>query len=139
MRYSDPHLIPLPAVRDPSGALTAIEGALIPFEIKRVFYLYDVPGGAERGGHAHFELEEVIIAVSGSFDVVTWDGSVETRYHLNRSNQGLYLPPSVWRHLDNFSGNSVALILASTVYTRSDYLTTKEDFEKAWTRFPSLT
>jgi uncharacterized RmlC-like cupin family protein len=128
-----PYLILLPAVRDPSGTLTAIEGSVIPFPIKRVFYLYDVPGGAERGGHAHFELEEVVIAVSGSFDVVTWDGLHEQRYHLNRSNQGLYLPPQSWRHLENFSGNSVSLVLASTRYNRDDYIFTPEEFEKAWT------
>lgn len=128
-----PHLIRLPAVQDPSGTLTAIEVPTIPFEIKRVFYLYDVPGGAERGGHAHHELEEVIIAVSGSFDVVTWDGETEQRFHLNRSYEGLYLPPMVWRELGNFSGNSVALVLASTCYTRADYLTTKVAFEEAWT------
>jgi uncharacterized RmlC-like cupin family protein len=128
-----PHLIRLPAVQDPSGTLTAIEGPTIPFEIKRVFYLYDVPGGAERGGHAHHELEEVIIAVSGSFDVVTWDGETEQRYHLNRAYEGLYLPPMVWRELGNFSGNAVCLALASTCYTRADYLTTREEFEKEWT------
>jgi uncharacterized RmlC-like cupin family protein len=123
-----PYLILLPAVRDPSGTLTAIEGSVIPFPIKRVFYLYDVPGGAERGGHAHFELEEVVIAVSGSFDVVTWDRKAEQRYHLNRSNQGLYLPPQSWRHLENFSGNSVALVLAGSEYNPSDYIRTKDDY-----------
>ena len=129
-----PYLIPLPAVHDPSGTLTAIEGDVIPFPIRRVFFLYDVPGGAERGGHAHFELEEVVIAVSGSFDVVTWNGQTEQRYHLNRSNVGLYLPPQSWRHLENFSGNSVALVLASTRYACEDYITSKEEFEQAWTK-----
>ena len=126
-----PHLIHLPSFKDPTGTLTPVEGDTIPFEIKRVFWLYDIPGGAERGGHAHYQLEEVIIAISGSFDVVTWDGTVEQRYRLNRSYEGLYLPPTLWRHLDSFSGNSVALVLANTPYTRDDYLTDKEEYE-AW-------
>jgi hypothetical protein len=87
-----------------------------------VYYLYDVPGGAERGGHAHLELQEFIIAMSGSFDVVLDDGSRKVRFHLNRSYYGLYVPSMIWRELDNFSSGSVCLVLASRRYDEADYL-----------------
>ena len=109
-------------IGDPSGNLTPIEErADVPFDIQRVFFLYDVPGGAERGGHAHRTLEEVVIAVSGSFDVVVEDGAARARYSLNRAYYGLYLPPMVWMNLENFSSNSVALVLCSQPFDETDY------------------
>lgn len=115
-------LVELPKVADPRGNLTFVEGGEhIPFDIRRVFYLYDIPGGADRGGHAHRELQQLIIAMSGSFDLVLDDGYRQERLHLNRSYYGLYVPPMVWREMDNFSSGSVCLVLASTPYNESDY------------------
>jgi dTDP-4-dehydrorhamnose 3,5-epimerase-like enzyme len=118
-----PHLIDLPKVEDPRGNLTFIEQENhIPFAIKRVYWIYDVPGGQSRGGHAFREQQEFIVALSGSFDVVINTGSEVLKYHLNRSYYGLYVPPGLWRHLDNFSTNSVAMILSSTLYSAEDYI-----------------
>ena len=115
-------MIELPRITDPRGNLTFVEGGRhIPFEIRRVYYLYDVPGGAERGGHCHKELEQVLIAMSGSFDVLLDDGRERARHHLNRSYYGLYIAPMVWRELDNFSSGSVCLALASAPYDEADY------------------
>src|SRR4051812_14666558 len=115
-------LIPLPRISDPRGNLTFIEaGCHVPFEIKRVYYLYDVPGGADRGGHAHKELHQLLIAIAGSFDVIVDDGSYKHRFQLNRSYFGLYLPPMTWRELENFSSGSVCLVLASAPYDEADY------------------
>lgn len=111
-----------PKIEDPRGNLTFIEGQRhIPFEIKRVYYLYDVPGGAERGGHAHKTLHQVIVAMSGSFDVILDDGTCDMRYHLNRSYYGLYVCPMIWRRIDNFSSGSVCMVLASELYEEDDY------------------
>ena len=122
MNISDCRLINLPKIQDPRGNLTFVEGMHhIPFEIKRVYYLYDVPGGAERGGHAHKELHQLIIAMSGSFDVVLDDGAGKHRFHLNRSHYGLYVCPMMWRELDNFSSGSVCMVLASNFYDEADY------------------
>ena len=116
-------LIELPQVKDHRGNLSFIEtGRHVPFEIRRVYYLYDVPGGAERGGHAHRQLEAFIIAMSGSFDVVLDDGGAQKRFHLNRSYFGLYVSPMVWRELDNFSSGSVSMVLASDFYDEADYI-----------------
>jgi glyoxylate utilization-related uncharacterized protein len=116
-------------VHDPSGNLTPIEErADVPFDIRRVFFLYDVPGGAARGGHAHRSLQEVVIAVSGSFDVVVEDGTARARYSLNRAYYGLYLPPMVWLNLENFSSNSVALALCSQPFDEADYYRDREEF-----------
>lgn len=116
-------ILELPKISDPRGNLTFIEANRhIPFEIPRVYYLYDVPGGAERGGHAHKALHEFIIAISGSFDVVLDDGSHKKRFHLNRSYFGLYICPMIWRELDNFSSGAVCMVLASDFYDESDYL-----------------
>jgi len=115
-------MVELPKISDPRGNLTFIEGGNhVPFNIKRVYYLYDVPGGAERGGHAHKELSQLIIAMSGSFDVLIDDGKEKQRFHLNRSYQGLYICPMIWRELDNFSSGSVCMVLASNYYDESDY------------------
>jgi dTDP-4-dehydrorhamnose 3,5-epimerase-like enzyme len=115
-------LCDLPKITDPRGNLTFIEGGShIPFNIQRVYYLYDVPGGAERGGHAHKNLYQLIIAISGSFDVVLTDGKEKKRFHLNRSYEGLYVPTMLWRELDNFSSGSVCMVLASNKYDEDDY------------------
>lgn len=115
-------LLDLPKISDPRGNLTFIEGAKhVPFSIRRVYYLYDVPGGAERGGHAHKEMHQLIVAMSGSFDVILDDGSEKKRFHLNRSYYGLYVCPMIWRELDNFSSGSVCLVLSSNLYGESDY------------------
>ena len=114
--------IDLPKIQDTRGNLTFIEGNNhSPFNIQRVYYLYDVPGGAERGGHAHKALHQLIIAMSGSFDVVLDDGKEKKRYHLNRSYNGLYVCPMIWRELDNFSSGSVCMVLASNTYDEDDY------------------
>lgn len=127
-------LIQLPVVADPRGNLTFIEGDRhVPFEIKRVYYLYDVPGGAERGGHAHKELQQFIVALSGSFDVVLDDGRERKRFHLNRSYYGLYIHEMIWRELDNFSSGSVCMVLASTLYEESDYYRDYKKFLRALT------
>lgn len=115
-------IIDLPRIQDPRGNLTFLEGGQhIPFDIKRVYYLYDVPGGAERGGHAHKGLHQLIIAMSGSFDVVLDDGKDKKRVHLNRSYCGLYVCPMIWRELDNFSSGSVCMVVASNRYDEEDY------------------
>jgi dTDP-4-dehydrorhamnose 3,5-epimerase-like enzyme len=115
-------LIDLPVIHDPRGNLTFIEGERqVPFQIRRVYYLYDVPGGAERGGHAHKELEQLVVAMSGSFDVVLDDGRELRRVHLNRSYFGLYVCPMIWREINNFSSGSVCMVLASNLYDESDY------------------
>ena len=115
-------IIDLPKITDARGNLTFVEGGNhIPFDIARVYYLYDVPGGAERGGHAHKELRQLIIAMSGSFDVVLDDGTEKKRFHLNRSYQGLIVTPMIWRELDNFSSGSVCMVLASNRYDEADY------------------
>jgi hypothetical protein len=115
-------IIDLPKIAEPRGNLTFIESQRhIPFSIQRVYYLYDVPGGAERGGHAHKELHQLIVAMSGSFDVLLDDGEQKKRLHLNRSYYGLYICPMIWRELDNFSSGSVCLVLASNLYDEADY------------------
>src|SRR5579862_8970075 len=119
---SDCRVIALPKVVDGRGNLTFVEGDRhIPFKIQRVYYVYDVPGGAERGGHAHKTTHEFIIAMSGSFDVVLGDGTAKQRFHLNRSYLGLYVCPMIWRELDNFSSGSVCTVLASHRYDEGDY------------------
>lgn len=125
-------LIELPKISDPRGNLTFIESHNhIPFDIKRAYYLYDVPGGSERGGHAHRELELLMIAVSGSFDVYLDDGTDKVVYNLNRSYYGLYIPAMIWREMKNFSSASVCLVLASTLYNESDYYRDYNKFLKA--------
>jgi hypothetical protein len=124
-------IVELPKISDPRGNLTFVEGGKhIPFDIKRAYYLYDVPGGAERGGHAHKDLYQLIIAMSGAFDIVLDDGREKKRFHLNRSYFGLYVCPMIWREMDNFSSGAVCLVLASNRYDESDYYRNYEDFIK---------
>lgn len=121
-----PQIIDLPKICDPRGNLSFIESEEhVPFEVKRCYWIYDVPGGMYREGHAFRCQDEFIVALSGSFDVVLNDGSGEQRYHLSRSYYGLYVPRMTWRSIDNFSTNSVALVLSSTAYDANDYI---EDF-----------
>jgi dTDP-4-dehydrorhamnose 3,5-epimerase-like enzyme len=132
MSLEDCKIIDLPKISDPRGNLTFIEGGQhIPFDIRRVYYLYDVPGGAERGGHAHKALSQLIIAMSGSFDVILDEGGEKKRFHLNRSYQGLYVCPMMWRELDNFSSGSVCMVLASNIYEESDYYRDYNDYLSA--------
>lgn len=124
--------IDLPKIADARGNLTFVESAThIPFEIKRVFYLYDVPGGAERAGHALRTCHQFLIAMSGSFDVVLDDGHARKSFHLNRSYYGLYIPPLIWREILNFSSGSVCLVLASEFYCEKDYYRNYEEFRAA--------
>ena len=126
---NDCRIIELPKITDPRGNLTFIEGDHhVPFDIRRVYYLYDVPGGAERGGHAHKELSQLIVAMSGSFDVLLDDGREKRRFHLNRSYYGLYVCPMIWRELDNFSSGSVCMVLASNRYDEADYYRNYDQF-----------
>ena len=123
-----PAIIQLPKILDSRGNLSFVEGEKhIPFEIKRTYLIYDVPGGEIRGSHAYRENEEFIIALSGSFDIVLHDGRQEFKYSLNRSYMGLYVPKMFWRTMENFSTNSLALVLASTTFQVEDYI---RDFEK---------
>jgi oxalate decarboxylase/phosphoglucose isomerase-like protein (cupin superfamily) len=125
-------IVDLPKISDPRGNLTFIEGGSdIPFDIQRVYYLYDVPGGSERGGHAHKGLHQLIIAMSGSFDVVLDDGKGKKRVNLNRSYKGLYVCPMIWRKLDNFSSGSVCMVLASNRYDEEDYYRDYAEFIRA--------
>jgi len=129
MSLSNCKIIQFPVISNPEGNLTFIEGENhIPFEIKRVYYLYDVPGGAVRGGHAHKNLQQLITAMSGSFDITLDDGNNKKTYHLNRSYYGLYICPMVWRVISNFSSGSVCLVLASELYNEDDYHRDYETF-----------
>ncbi len=132
MNLKNCKLVNLPKITDPAGNLTPIEGGRhVPFEIKRVFYLYDVPGGATRAGHALKTCQQFIIAMSGSFDVMLDDGTDTKRYHLNRSYTGLYVPALIWRELENFSSGSVCTVLASEVYDEKGYYRDYEEFRNA--------
>ena len=129
MALSNCRLIDLPKIVDPRGNLTFIEAERhVPFQVKRIYYLYDVPGGESRAGHGHRALHQFVIAASGSFDVLLDDGDRKYRYNLNRSYYGLYIPPMIWREIDNFSSGSVCLVLASDYYDESDYYRNYEEF-----------
>ena len=131
MKVSDCKIINFPLVKDARGNLSIIEGNKhIPFETKRIFYLYDVPSGASRGGHSNKMTDQVIIALSGSFDVIVDDGFDRTPFFLNRPHYGLYIPSGLWREIDNFSSNSIALVLASTFFDENDYIRDYETFKK---------
>lgn len=124
-----PRLIDLPKFDDPRGNLSFIEQENhIPFSIKRVYWIYDVPGGQIRGAHAFKEQQEFIVALSGSFDVLVDDGKSKKIFSLNRSYYGLYVPNSVWRHMENFSTNSLAMVLSSTNFNIDDYILNHDDF-----------
>ena len=127
----EPRIIELPKFLDARGNLSfAQNNTHIPFEVKRTYWLYDVPGGESRGGHAYRETEEFVIALSGSFDVIVDDGKEKTTFHLNRSYYGLYIPKGMWREMDNFSTNSLALEFASTKYNPEDYIRDYNEFLK---------
>lgn len=127
---SGPRLINLPKFLDDRGNLSFFEeDSHLPFRIKRTYWIYDVPGGEHRGGHAFRDTEELIVALSGSFDVVVNDGLKEWRFALNRSYYGVYIPRMVWRLLENFSTNSLALVVASTDFSESDYIRDFHDFQ----------
>jgi len=131
MAIKDCNIINLQKIADPRGNLTFIEGNRhVPFDIKRVFYLYDVPGGADRGGHALKTCQQFLIAMSGSFDVILKDGANENRIHLNRSYYGLLIAPMIWREMDNFSSGSVCLVVASENYDATDYIRDFGDYMK---------
>ena len=132
MNIDDCKIIELPQIHDPRGNLTFIEGGRhLPFEIKRVYYLYDVPGGATRAGHGHKQLSQLMIAMSGSFDVELDDGFNKKKIHLNRSHFGLFICPMIWREIDNFSSGSVCMVLASEHFDESDYYRDYQEFLKA--------
>lgn len=132
MPLSDCKILELPRISDPRGNLTFIESDNhIPFGIERVYYLYDVPGGAERGGHAHKQLHQLIIAASGSFSVMLDDGTEKRTFFLNRSNYGLYICPMIWRELHDFSSGSVCTVLASRKYEEEDYYRDYTEFQGA--------
>lgn len=124
----DIQVITLPKIEDRRGNLSFIEKDIIPFDIKRVYYLYDVPGGAERGGHAHKNLRQFLIALSGSFDVILDDGVTRQTYTLNIPNKGLLIPTGIWRELKNFSSGAVCLVMASEVFMEEDYIREYDDF-----------
>jgi dTDP-4-dehydrorhamnose 3,5-epimerase-like enzyme len=125
-------IIDLPRIEDPRGNLSFIEAENhIPFQIKRAYWIYDVPGGQVRGGHAFKSQQELIVALSGSFDVVIDDGTEEKKYSLNRSYYGMYIPSGLWRRMENFSTNSLALVLSSTFYNEKDYIHDYQEY-KQW-------
>jgi hypothetical protein len=127
----DCSVIDMSKVHTNVGNITVVEnGNNIPFEVKRVYYLYDVPGGEERGGHAHYELEQYIIAASGAFDVVLDDGINKRRFSLNRPNLALHIVPGLWRELDNFSSGSISMVLASHVFDEKDYIRDYKEYLK---------
>lgn len=127
----DCSIIYLDKIQNEAGNLTVVEnGNNLPFDVKRVYYLYDVPGGESRGGHAHYELEQYIIAGSGSFDVVLDDGVNKRRVTLNRPYMALHLVPGLWRELDNFSSGSICMVLASDKYSEEDYIREYDKFIK---------
>ncbi|MDR6761716.1 dTDP-4-dehydrorhamnose 3,5-epimerase-like enzyme [Flavobacterium sp. 2755] len=124
----DISLLKIPVVEDLSGNLAFIQNGVLPFEFKRVYYLFDVPSSAFRGGHSHIEQHEVLIALSGSFEVTVNDGKDKKSYLLNKPNVGLYLPKGIWRELENFSSGAVCLVLASDVFEETDYIRDYETF-----------
>ena len=129
MDATKPTVITLPKICDPRGNLTFVEnGRHIPFDIARAYWVYDVPGGEERGGHSHHVAEELIIATGGSFNVNLFDGRETKTYTLNRPFEGLYVPPGYWRTLDNFASGSVCMVLTSTPYDEADYVRDYDEF-----------
>src|SRR4030065_116322 len=132
MALKDSRIIEFPIIQDNRGNLTFIEADRhVPFMIKRVYYLYDVPGGASRAAHGHKALHQLMISMSGSFDVTLDDGIEKKLFHLNRSYYGLYIPPMMWRDLNNFSSGAVCMVLASDFYDENDYFRNHDDFLRA--------
>ena len=132
LRLTDCRIINFPKITDARGNLSVIEeNRNIPFDIKRVYYLYDVPSGATRGGHVHKKCQQIIIALSGSFTVILDDGANRTSFFLNRPHYGLYISPGIWRELENFSSNSIALSITSELFDENDYVRNYEDFKQA--------
>ena len=131
MKVTDCIKINIPKISDPDGRgnLSVLEKDILPFAIKRVYYLYDVPSGSTRGGHAHKELQQFLIAVSGSFDVVVDDGNTRRTISLNRPDEGVLIPTRIWRELENFSSGAVCLSLVSDVYKESDYIRDYSEFK----------
>ena len=124
-------ILSIPKIEDPRGNLSVIENDVIPFDIKRVYYLYDVPSGAERGGHSHKEQQEFLVALSGSFDVILNDGNHQKTVTLNKPFEGLLITNGIWRELKNFSSGAVCLVIASDVFLEEDYIREFEDFLKS--------
>lgn len=124
----DIELVKIPVVENLSGNLAFIQDGVLPFEFKRVYYLFDVPSSAFRGGHSHIDQHEVLIALSGSFEVIVNDGSQKKSYLLNKPNVGLHLPKGIWRELENFSSGAICLVLASDIFEESDYIRDYETF-----------
>jgi dTDP-4-dehydrorhamnose 3,5-epimerase-like enzyme len=125
---ADIKILPIPKIQDVRGNLSVIEGVVIPFAMKRVYYLYDVPSGAERGGHSHKVQQEFLVALSGSFTVVLTDGKDKISVTLNKPNEGLWIPNGIWRELENFSSGSVCLVIASDVFEEADYIRDYNEF-----------
>ncbi|ERM80493.1 hypothetical protein P872_13295 [Rhodonellum psychrophilum GCM71 = DSM 17998] len=131
----DCSLIQLPQNHSEKGRITSVNNNIeAPFDIERVYYLYDVPGGEARGGHAHLELQQLIVAASGSFDLIVDDGNIKRTFHLNRPYNAVYMPSGLWRELDNFSSGSICLVLASTLYDEADYLRNYQEFKQYKTK-----
>lgn len=126
----DIQIISLPKIEDRRGNLSVIEGDTIPFDIKRVYYVYDIPSGAERGGHAHKNLQQFLVALSGSFDVILNNGKQKSTVTLNKPNVGLLIKPGIWRELANFSSGAVCLVVASDVYIEEDYIRNLKEFKR---------
>lgn len=127
-KITDIQILTIPKIHDTRGNLSVIEGDVIPFAMKRVYYLYDVPSGAERGGHSHKVQQEFLVALSGSFDVILTDGQSKKTVTLNKPNEGLLIPNGIWRELENFSSGSVCLVIASDVFEEADYIRDYQDF-----------
>ena len=125
---ADIKILPIPKIQDVRGNLSVIEGNVIPFAMKRVYYLYDVPSGAERGGHSHKVQQEFLVALSGSFTVVLTDGKDKISVTLNKPNEGLWIPNGIWRELENFSSGSVCLVIASDIFEEADYIRDYNEF-----------
>ena len=124
----DCRIIEIPKISDPRGNLAVIENGVLPFEVKRVYYLFDVPSGSTRGGHAHKNLSQFLVALSGSFDVILKNGTSEERIVLNNPSKGLLIPPGIWRELENFSSGAICLVIASDVYLEQDYIRDFKDY-----------
>jgi hypothetical protein len=124
-------IIDIPKIENTLGNIAVIENDVLPFEIKRVYYLYDIPSSANRGGHSHIKLQQVLIAISGSFDVVLKDGISERKITLNKPDKGLLIESNIWRELENFSSGSVCLVLASNIFSEEDYIRDYNEFLKS--------